>query len=139
MSVTTWVAAGLAFATGAAGAPPEAPVEAPALATFRALTPPTGVASPTPTTEVVRRIGTGPSTARADRCPCIGTQAQWRRGEGAGGADPPSRLSWGSADRPRGDVRSPGGDMAVRTARPLVLISDTGPRVGVFLVSPADR
>jgi Zn-dependent protease with chaperone function len=119
-------------------APPERPVEAAAFATFRALTPSVAAVSAGAAAEPAPWRG-GFTQSRAEGCPCIETRAQLRDAEPARGRDGPNRLAWGSTERPAWDVRLPGGDTTVRTARPLVLISDTGPRVGVFLVGPADR
>ncbi len=120
-------------------APPVLPVESPALATFRSLTPTAdelpavAAAQPDPA-----EIGSQPAPAGAG-CPCVESRADLARREPAVGQSAPARLSWGSADRPAWDVRSRYGDAPVRTARPLVLLSDTGAQVGVFLVSAGER
>lgn len=144
LTVPPWIATTFetdSLSFGYLAAPPEVPVEAPALATFRALTPATSEDTSPSSAGSTSYAGTTVTSlsGAGSGCPCVESQAQLRRREPAQGAGAPTRLSWGSADRPPWQVRATYRDATVRTARPLVLLSDTGPRVGVFLVSAAER
>jgi Zn-dependent protease with chaperone function len=117
-------------------AAPSAPVESAAFATFRALTPPPR--SPDVPSTSSGRVTTPSQQSAAQRgCPCIESQAQWESGVAATGRGAPRRLAWGSDERPVWDMSEPNGSTAVRTARPLMTLGDTGPQVGFFVVSRA--
>lgn len=121
-------------------AAPATPVESPAFATFRALTPPvreSGVPAGAPETPTSASQAQHASFERG--CPCIESQAQLASGEVATGSGLPRRLTWGTSARPAWDVSEPHGDVAIRTARPLVTLGDTGPQVGFFVVSRPAR
>jgi hypothetical protein len=135
LTIPSWITerygpdAALSF--GVFSATPAVPAESPAFATFRQLSPAetgSGAGTVPPAT-----VAAGASPTHG--CPCVESQAQLRRGEGAAGAAAPNRLAWGSADRPTWEVRTASAEASVRTARPLATWTDAGPQVGVFLVS----
>jgi Zn-dependent protease with chaperone function len=108
------------------GAPPAAPVESPAFATFRALTP------------EVQPVGADagaalavPAGGQVAGCPCVESQAQLHTGET--GTSRPSRLAW-SSGRPAWEMIEAAPTGTLQTARPLWRITETGTQVGFFLV-----
>lgn len=117
-------------------AAPARPVESPAFATFRALTPPARETGPLAEADASAAL---PAPRPQRGCPCVESQAQLLRGEPAVGQQAPRRLAWGTAQRPAWDMSTPFGGVSVRTARPLVLLGDSGPQVGFFLVGQPGR
>jgi Zn-dependent protease with chaperone function len=114
------------------GAPPAAPVESPAFATFRNLTPEEPTTSATAATAM-----TGPSFSlspeRVDGCPCVETQAQLRGGDAREQRAASNRLAW-SSGQPAWQMSDAAPSGSIRTARPLWRLNDTGSQVGFFLV-----
>ena len=97
----------------------EGPVESPAFATFRALATPPAV---TPQTPAV------PAEPIPAPCPCVESPAQLHQRLGA--TEPPERHSWAAEGYAPYEFRPT--DAA---ARELWTLSDSGPQVGVFLVT----
>jgi Zn-dependent protease with chaperone function len=107
------------------GAPPEAPAESPAFATFRALAP----------AEVTAVAATEPAAdapiERVAGCPCVESQAQLAVGERLPSAQD-RRLAW-SSGRPAWEMVEPA-DTGVATTRPLWRLTESGSQVGFLLV-----
>lgn len=110
---------------------PPQPVEAPAFATFRAIAPPTSAASSAAPAAGLPWERTG---AQAP-CVCVESRAQLHEEQAARAPQRPHRLSWGGAEQPAWQLAEPYPDAAMRQARPLWTTGDSGPQVGVFLLS----
>lgn len=111
-------------------APPAAPAESPAFATFRALTPATAAV----TTATQEDFTLTPATVAG--CPCVESQAELRAGEAAAASRSAARLAW-SSGRPAWEMTEGPATQTVQTARPLWRIGDSGSQVGFFLVGSA--
>ena len=109
--------------------PPQQPTEAPAFATFRALTPDTAQAA----------AGSAPAAlspaapAERNACPCVETRTQLEQRVGASGA--PRTHGWSDEDYRPYQLSEVGAEATVPAARPLWTLSDSGQQVGFFLVT----
>ena len=129
LSVPSWLATDLDYKSLTfvyLSAPPAAPVESPAMATFRTL-------APAPATV---REDDGPgfrlAAAPVAGCPCVESQAQLRSGD-RGQVRSRSRLAWTNG-RPAWEMIDAEPAMLPQTARPLWRIGQSGSLVGFFLV-----
>ncbi|MGH8903882.1 MAG: M56 family metallopeptidase [Egibacteraceae bacterium] len=107
--------------------PPDGPVESPAFATFRALTPQAAVSVSQAdhlAAVTAREVPVGVPMP----CPCVETPAQLNQRIGA--SEPPRVHSWAADGYAPYEYRHT--DVA---ARELWTLSDSGPQVGVFLVT----
>jgi Zn-dependent protease with chaperone function len=132
LSVPGWIATDLRASSLSfvyLAAPLEAPVESPAIATFRALAP--AEATTVPAEAATTPIGF--SGEQVAGCPCVESQAQLRSGHAGARADT-NRLAW-SSGRPAWEmIDEPATATTIHTARPLWRITDSGSQVGFFLV-----
>lgn len=132
----TWIATDLNADAMAFGVvpPPAAPVESPAFATFRALTPTRLVPARGDEREqqLLRSLVSGDAVADAEPsgCPCIETQAQLAAGHAAVAPSRPGQMAWRHAGHPEWEVE---GREEANEARPLWTLPDTGPQVGFFV------
>jgi Zn-dependent protease with chaperone function len=126
IAVPAWIASkdigGVSFAVLSAHA---TPAEAPAFATFRALTPQPGEVA-TPATGPLSTGGVEDSPA----CPCLETRAELRGEQAATGPHAEARMLWAPAGADAWELR----ERAAVRARPLWTLTDSGPQVGFFLV-----
>lgn len=111
--------------------PSDGPVESPAFATFRALTPPVTTVDPfaaehSPVSQSAVTQEAAPSVPMP--CPCVETPAQLHQRIGA--SEPARTPSWAAEGYAPYEFRRT--DAA---ARELWTLSDSGPQVGVFLVT----
>lgn len=113
-------------------AAPTSPVESPAFATFRELTPAAAPEIPAATLVAVPDRVTASSRSG---CPCVESRAQLRERRAAVGVTQPTRLGWGSDEHPAWAMVTPYEDALIRTAHPVFTLTDSGPQVGLFLVS----
>jgi Zn-dependent protease with chaperone function len=104
----------------------EGPVESPAFATFRALTPPAAVPADGTAPEVDLPVAGAVQVPRP--CPCVESPAQLHQRHGA--TEPPRSHSW-SADGVAPYTFRP----TDAAARELWTLSESGPQLGVFLVT----
>lgn|GEM_PF-2480593 len=148
--VPSWIASSpdrdaLAFAYLAGVA--EAPVESPAIRTFRALASAgpqaasatgeqrtgSAAAAAEPRTGAVGMAGGLPDDEPVGSCPCVETQGQLHRGVGAAGSEQEARMLWRRDGHDAWMVES-GDGPGVAPARPLWTASDGDARFGFFLV-----
>ncbi|MGH8898694.1 MAG: M56 family metallopeptidase [Egibacteraceae bacterium] len=112
--------------------PPDGPVESPAFATFRALTPRSATAVPDAGRLAVSQQATAYDPVAAAGvpmpCPCVETPAQL--GQRIGASEPARAHSWAADWYAPYEYRHT--DVA---ARELWTLYDSGPQVGVFLVT----
>jgi Zn-dependent protease with chaperone function len=133
LTVPGWIATDLkapSLAFVYLSAPPAAPAESPAFATFRTLAP----AAPTDVATTEEDFSAGPASVAG--CPCVESQAQLRAGGSARQRGRSARLAW-SSGRPAWEMIDTPAARTVQTARPLWRIGDAGSQVGFFLVGAA--
>jgi Zn-dependent protease with chaperone function len=102
------------------------PVESPAFATFRALTPQAGETGTT-TSTIGGTLDAGDDSSA---CPCLETRAQLRGEVAATGPRSQSGMLWAPAGADAWELP----ERAAVRARPLWTLTDSGPQVGFFLV-----
>ena len=116
-------------------APPSAQVEAPAFATFRALTGEAPAARsylPGPTAAAGKRSQRDPGL-----CPCVETAAQLRMGESFAPEPAEPRMLWSSAGHDAWEVTNLRSRAGLQS-RPLLALN-RGPQMGFFVVARAAR
>jgi Zn-dependent protease with chaperone function len=109
--------------------PPQQPTEAPAFATFRALTPDSAQAAD----DSVSAALSPADPVERNACPCVETRTQLEQRVGASSA--PKTHGWSDEDYRPYQLSEVGADAGVPAARPLWTLSDSGQQVGFFLVT----
>lgn len=124
------------LAFGYLTAQPTTEVESPAFATFRLLAPSAGadIDPPGAVSSAVPPTGTiAAGLAGGTACPCVETPAQLRNAVAATGGDAPSHMLWRNGGHETWEL-DPLQHEGLRSARPLLTLSDSGPQIGFFLL-----